>query len=418
MMLLAVFAVAAGAADSVADTSNLLTGSGRLLRGSDRKSGGSDSSSSSGQCTTTASSVSSAKPCLAAWRYKGEEVRGCTTADDPLGWAWCATAVDDKGELKIGSWGYCEDSTVCTEVSANTGTEGGNSEGSEDGETCNVEQKVCQARGCTFLGVATASAAAAGRRCVPPASLSLPLCSLSLESRCQHIMPGACCEDECGHKRCQPSIEDQGDPSGVEDAKTSTGPDSDDAGDKDGGNDDAVHCCMSMTAGCLACASGLTVGQYCALHPVADGCATKSCRKNDGEIKHHGDKWTSARGFGVQCKSGRIVRLQPPPGIGTGIGTEIGPGAGIGMGTGTEIGTGAGYEHGQAQQLLALDRAIAELEAALVNLFDLRDTIAPAPAVPEPSLVSVRSFTPASTSASTTPTSASARTNLFQEAPE
>lgn len=58
-------------------------------------------------CTTTSTSVDPNNACVFPFKYKGRTFNGCTTNDDLLGRAWCATSRDRDGQLEKGKWGYC-----------------------------------------------------------------------------------------------------------------------------------------------------------------------------------------------------------------------------------------------------------------------------------------------------------------------
>ena len=59
-------------------------------------------------CITTINS-STRNPCIFPFWYKGILRNGCITEDDPDGWFWCSTNIDENGKHIPGkrNWGYC-----------------------------------------------------------------------------------------------------------------------------------------------------------------------------------------------------------------------------------------------------------------------------------------------------------------------
>merc|ERR550514_1594109 len=77
-------------------------------------------------CTTTTTSIDPDTACLFPFKFKGRTYEGCTTDDDELGRAWCATSRDRHGQLEKGKWGYCSrpNSKACTRKPRSTTNDG------------------------------------------------------------------------------------------------------------------------------------------------------------------------------------------------------------------------------------------------------------------------------------------------------
>ena len=51
---------------------------------------------------------SKSEPCIFPFKYGGQTFNRCTSTDAQPGSVWCATEVDDKGEVIDGRWGNCD----------------------------------------------------------------------------------------------------------------------------------------------------------------------------------------------------------------------------------------------------------------------------------------------------------------------
>ncbi len=61
-------------------------------------------------CLTAACKTAGTKPepCVFPFKYGGQTFNRCTSTDAEAGSVWCATEVDEKGEVIDNRWGNCD----------------------------------------------------------------------------------------------------------------------------------------------------------------------------------------------------------------------------------------------------------------------------------------------------------------------